>query len=178
MTSMKIVQFSRPHHPPPTPLSRHVPWTSNNFKQIIPPPPLGPRLRSPNDNQLIKRKHNPRMNIMLSEFSFKSAFVFSISSLILSGFPMASFHLAEANLTPRVILKYEKLLFRFPLLTKRCAGVKHELKPHYLLFRGFILLCAQLSKNITKCILIKIILFNICNTHFTINLFYLHILKT
>ena len=25
------------------------------------------------------------------------------------------------------------------------------LKPHYLLFRGFILLCVQLSKNITKC---------------------------
>ena len=113
MTSMKIVQFSRPPHPPPTPLSRHVPWTSNNFKQIIPRPPLGPRVRSPNDNQLIKRKHNPRMNIMLSEFSFKSAFVFSISSLILSGFPMASFHLAEANLTPRVILKYENFFFAF-----------------------------------------------------------------
>ena len=27
----------------------------------------------------------------------------------------------------------------------------HLLKPHYLLFRGFILLCVQLSKNITKC---------------------------
>ena len=27
----------------------------------------------------------------------------------------------------------------------------HLLKPRYLLFRGFILLCVQLSKNITKC---------------------------
>ena len=37
---------------------------------------------SPNDNQSIKRKHNPRMTIyMLSGLSFKSAFVFSINSL-------------------------------------------------------------------------------------------------
>ena len=35
---------------------------------------------------------------MLSGPSFKSAFVFSINSLILPGFPFTSFHLAEASL--------------------------------------------------------------------------------
>ena len=36
---------------------------------------------------------------MLSRPSFRSAFVFSINSLILSGFPLISFHLAEASLS-------------------------------------------------------------------------------
>ena len=35
---------------------------------------------------------------MLSSPSFRSAFIFSINSLILSGFPLTSFHLAEASL--------------------------------------------------------------------------------
>ena len=35
---------------------------------------------------------------MLPGPSFRSTFVFSISSLILSGFPLTSFHLAEASL--------------------------------------------------------------------------------
>ena len=34
-----------------------------------------------------------------------SAFVFSMNSLILPGFPLTSFNLAEANLVPRAILK-------------------------------------------------------------------------
>ena len=94
----------------------------------------------------------------------------------LPGFPLTFFHLAEANLVPRVILKYYKPLFPFPLTVERCAGVKVELKPHCLLFRGFIFLCLQLSKNITKCFLVIIV--HIFSTHFAINLFYLHILKT
>ena len=36
---------------------------------------------------------------MLSGFSFRSAFVFSISSLILSGFALTTFHLAEVSLS-------------------------------------------------------------------------------
>ena len=36
---------------------------------------------------------------MLSGPSFRSAFVFSINSLILSGFPLISFHLTEASLS-------------------------------------------------------------------------------
>ena len=35
---------------------------------------------------------------MISGSSFTSALVFSINSLILSGFPLTSFHLAEASL--------------------------------------------------------------------------------
>ena len=37
--------------------------------------------------------------------SFWSAFAFSINSLILSGFPFISFHLAEANFVSRAISK-------------------------------------------------------------------------
>ena len=101
---------------------------------------------------------------MLSGLSFSSAFVFSINSLIFFGFPLTSCHLAEASIVPRAILKKIKNLFF-------CVGVKVELKPHYLLFRGFISLCVQLSKNITKCFLFIIIHF--FSTHFAINLFYL-----
>ena len=111
---------------------------------------------------------------MLSGLSFRSAFAFSINSLILSGFPLTFFHLAEANLVPRAILKNQKPIFCLPLTAKICAGIKVELTPHYLLFRDFIFLCVQLSKNIKKCFLFIII--HIFSTHFAMNLFYLHIL--
>ena len=39
--------------------------------------------------------------------------------------------------------------------SEKCAGVKVELKPHYLRFHGFTLLCVQLSKNIMKYFLKK-----------------------
>ena len=48
---------------------------------------------------------------MLSGLSFRSAFVLSINSLILFGFPLTSFHLAEANLVPRTILKKSIISF-------------------------------------------------------------------
>ena len=66
---------------------------------------------------------------MLSCLSFRLVFVFSINSLILSGFPLTSFHLAEANLVPRAILKnhfkiaFEKAIFYLPLIAKRRAEV-------------------------------------------------------
>ena len=87
---------------------------------------------------------------MLSGRSFRSAFVFITNSLILPGFPLTSFHLVEANLANRAVLKNYKPLFCLPLTAKRYAGVKVQLKPHYLLFRGFTSLSVQLSKNITK----------------------------
>ena len=79
---------------------------------------------SPNDNQSIKRKHNPRINIICYQvlpsgrLSF-SAFVFSINSVILSGFPLTSFHLVEASLSAYswlytlcvVVRKYHKMYF-------------------------------------------------------------------
>ena len=57
---------------------------------------------------------------MLSHHSFRSAFVFSINSLILSGFPLISFHLAEASLSAifwlytlvcAVVRKYHEMSF-------------------------------------------------------------------
>ena len=60
---------------------------------------------------------------MLSGLSFKSALVFSINSLILSGFPLISFHLAKANLAPRAILKnFKNLFFAFLLQRKDVQG--------------------------------------------------------
>ena len=60
---------------------------------------------------------------MLSGLFFSSAFVFSINSLILSGFPWASFHLVEADVIPRAILKNQKPFFRLPLIVQKCAEV-------------------------------------------------------
>ena len=57
---------------------------------------------------------------MLSGFSFRLAFVFNINSLVLLGFPLTSFHLAEASLSLfswlytlacAVIQKYHKMFF-------------------------------------------------------------------
>ena len=72
---------------------------------------------------------------------------FSINSLISSGFPLASFHLAEPKLVTGTILKNWKPLFRLPLIAKRCAGANVELKPQYLLFCGLIFfMCAFIQK--------------------------------
>ena len=110
---------------------------------------------------------------MLSGFSFRLAFVFSVNSLNLSGFPLTSFHLFEDNFVRRSILKNWKPLFRLPLIAKRCDVINVELKTHYLLFRGFMFLCGQSSKNITKYFFKKCFF----RTHFAINLFYLPNLK-
>ena len=107
---------------------------------------------------------------MFSGLSFRSAFVFSINSiLILSGFPLTSLYLAEANLVPRAILKNQESIFRLPLTAKRRAGVKVEVKPHYLLFRGFTFLFVQLSKKSKNVFFTKK---NFFSTHFAINLFF------
>ena len=120
MTSMRIFQFSRP----PPPLSIYVQNSSSPFT-------LDVQFQTPHpsyDNQLIKRKHNPRMIIMLSGPSFGSALVFSINSLILFGFPLTSFHFAEGS------------LFAFSWLnTLVCAVVQkyHEISFIYNLFFFF-----------------------------------------
>ena len=90
------------------------PWKLSNFQDPLPPLSINVQNSSipltldvqfqtnppsSNDNQSIKRKHNPRMTIMLPGPSFRSAFVFSINSLILPGFPLTSFDLAEASLS-------------------------------------------------------------------------------
>ena len=71
MTSIKIVQFSRPSilfplvHLRPNFFHRH--WTSN-FKRTLPPP-----LTSSNDNQSIKRKHNSRGVVFITTTQLHSA---------------------------------------------------------------------------------------------------------
>ena len=85
--------FKTPHFPCPATSKIHPPpWPlTSNFKQTPPP--------SPNDTQSIKIKHNPRMAIISYQVfpSGRLPFSVSINSLILSGFPLTSFHLAEVN---------------------------------------------------------------------------------
>ena len=96
MTSMKIVQFSRR----PTPLVQPPP-------KFIHPLDLGrPTLnKAPLPLQMIINQLKGNIILGLSGLSFRSAFVFSINLLILSGFQLTSFHLDEANLVPVAILK-------------------------------------------------------------------------
>ena len=111
----KLSNFQDP--PPPFPSTWKIlpfpwPWTSN-FKRNLPP--------FPNDNQSIKKKHNPRKTILCYQVLLSGrAFVFSINSLILSAFPFTSSHLAEASLSAflwlytlecAVVQKYHKIFF-------------------------------------------------------------------
>ena len=82
MSSMKVIQFSRPLTPPCLSTSKVLPPQLSLDVQFQTTPPLHPT--SPIDNQSIKGKHNPRMTITC--YSFRSAFVFIINLLILSGF--------------------------------------------------------------------------------------------
>ena len=74
-----------------------------------------------------------------------------------------------------VIRSFLQVGFRFPYQPINLVWISFEDSLLYLLLRGFILLCVQLSENIKKCLLLKII--HIFSTHFAINLFYLHNLK-
>ena len=147
MTSLKIVQFSTPS-PPPNPLVQ-----------------LCPKFFHPLDHgRSISNKPLPPW----------STFVFSINSLILSGFPFTSFHLAEANLFPRAVLKNQKPLFRFPLIANRRTGPKLTGSLTIYVFvalHSCVCSCPIISQNV----FLKKAFFS---THFTINLFYLHTLKT
>ena len=77
----------------------------------------------------MKRKHNPRMTIVCYQvFSF----VFSVNSLISSGFPLASFHLVEPSLSAfswlytlvcEFVQKYHEMSFLFI--------ITHNLSTHF-----------------------------------------------
>ena len=103
MSSMKIVQFSRL----PTllvelcPKFFHLLDLGRSVSNNLPPRP------SPNDNQSIKRKHNPRMTIICYQVrSFlQVGFCFQYQLSNLSGFLLTSFHLALANLCPQSYFK-------------------------------------------------------------------------
>ena len=76
MTSMKTGKFSRP----PNPLSSRVQNSSTHLTlnvqfQTTPPPKP-----SPNYNQSVKRKHNPRMNIACYQVFPSGRFLLSVST--------------------------------------------------------------------------------------------------
>ena len=159
MTSMEIVQFSRPPHPlvqlrpkffHPLDLGRPI---SNE-------PPL---LLQMITNQL---KVNQGCLLNVSRSFLPVGFRFQYQLIILVWLSI-DFFLAEANL--------EANLFCLSLTAKRYAEVKIELKPHHLLFCGFKFLCVELSKNIRKRVFLTKVSFS---THFAIYLFDLHNLKT
>ena len=82
-----------------TPLSIYVQITSTHLTlhvQFQTKPPLSLQMIS---NQLKENIISKDDYYMLSGPSFRSAFVFSINSLILSGFPLTYFHLAEPSLS-------------------------------------------------------------------------------
>ena len=113
MTSMKIVQFSRP----PTHLVHLHPKFFNSLylvHSISNDPPF------PNDKQPIKRKQSKNDYYLLSGPSFRFDFVFNINSLILFGFLLTFFHLAKASLCAfpwlstlvcAVVQKYHEMSF-------------------------------------------------------------------
>ena len=71
MTSMKIVQFSRPFGPCPKffhPLDLGRPISNE------------PLLFSPDDNQSIKRRHNPKMTIVCYQVFPSGRLSFSVST--------------------------------------------------------------------------------------------------
>ena len=111
---MEIIQFSRL----PTPLFIYVQKSSNLLIldvqfQMKPP--------SPNENQSIQIKHNPRMTLICRQV-LPSAFVFSINSLISSSFHLTFLHLAEASLSAfswpytlvgEAVQKYHEMYFTY-----------------------------------------------------------------
>ena len=92
MASMKIVQFSRNS----TPLSIYVQNSSNPLTLDV---QFQTNLPSPNDNHQLKENIFKDQYYMLLGPSFRSVFVFSINSLMLSGFLLTCFHSAKVSLS-------------------------------------------------------------------------------
>ena len=138
---MIIIFFLQPPCPStPNILPSLWSWTSN-FKWTLP---------SLNDDQSSKKKIRSKHGYyVLSSYSFWLAFVFSINLLILSDFPLTSFHLAyKASLSA--------LTWIYTLV---CAAVQ-KCHNYFILF--FILL---------------FIIIHIFSNQFAINLFYLNNFK-
>ena len=86
---------------------------------------------------------------MLSGLSFRSAFVFSASSLILYGFPLTFFRLAEANLVPRAILKKLKTSFSSCSCSEKMRWGSSSAEASLSTFSWlYILLCPKISPNV------------------------------
>ena len=114
MTSMEIIQFSKP----PTLSFIYVKKSSNPLTldvqfQTNPPSSSG--------NQSIQIKNNPRMTLICYQV-LPSAFIFSINLLISSSFHLTFLHLAEASLSAfswlytlvcEVVQKYHEMYFTY-----------------------------------------------------------------
>ena len=88
--------FKTPHPPcPSTSKILPLPWSwTSNFNPL---PPTTPTTNS--FQMLINQSKENIIQGWLSDPSFRSALVFSINSLVSSGFSLTSFHLAEALLS-------------------------------------------------------------------------------
>ena len=101
------------------------------------------------------------------QVGFRFQYQFNINLVWLS-INFSSFSWSQSR--PQSNFKNQEYIFRFPLTAKRRAGVKVELKPHYLLFRGFTFFCfVQLSKKPQNVFFTKKLFFS---TPFAINLFF------
>ena len=161
-----MIQFSRP----PIPL---VQQRSKFFDSLELWRPISNEPPSPNDNQSIKRKHNPSeviRSFLQVGFCFQNKLI-DLVWLFVGFFPFRWSQTRTQNNS-----KKSKTSFSSSSYSEKMCWVNVELNPYYLLFRNFIFLCVQLSKSITKCFLFIII--PIFNTLFGINLIYLHHLKT
>ena len=145
MTSMKITQCSRP--PPHTPClatSKILPpswsWMSN-FEQTL-----------PNDNQSIKRKHNPRMTIVCCQ----------VRSFLQVGFCF------QYQLTDLVWLSINS----FCIYLKQISSKLNWTRTMYFFVALYscVWSCPKISRNA----FFKEVFFS---THFAFNLFYFHNFK-
>ena len=78
--------------------------------------------------------HNPKITIMSSDPSFRSALLFSINSLTLSGFSLTSFHLVNASVCLVVVL--------YP-----CVCSCHEISRNVFYLKLFIFLVLNLQST-------------------------------
>ena len=136
MTSMKIVQISRP--PPPmssyvqnssTPLTLDVQFQTRPYLQMI-------------TNQL-KGNMNLRWLLYVIRSFLQIGFRFQYQLINLVWISLDFFSFRWSQYRPQSSLLKIKTFFLLSLTSKRCAGVKFELKPHYLLYGGCTFLCVQ-----------------------------------
>ena len=88
---------------------------------------------------------------MLSGLSLRSAFVFNRNSLLLSVFPLTSFHLGEDNLVLRAILKNWKPRFRFLLQQKDALEARLSWSLticSFMALYSWMCSCLKISRNI------------------------------
>ena len=163
-----MVNFQDPHPP--------CPATS----KIIPPLDLGRPKRTRFSLQIITNQFKENiiqiwlLHVIRSFLLVGFCSQYQLINLVWLSIDFYPFSWSQPR--PRSYFKKLKISFSpLPPTAKRYAGLKVELKPHYLLFCDFIFLCMQLSKNITKWFLFIII--QNFSIHFAINLFYLHILN-